>query len=81
MAPTWKEHEERERGMDVRRRDFLTGVFRPRNLALACFGWNEDDGISSDFTAPTRAPEIPEWKGGMDRILEQMDDLTGIEEP
>jgi len=59
----------------------------PRDLAKGKlgehyrFGWKEEARISRDFTAPDRAPEIPEWEDSMERVLEQMDDLTGIEEP
>lgn len=44
------------------------------------FGW-ENAHIRHDFTAPTLPPEIPGWEGGMDRILEQLEDLTGVEDP
>ena len=45
------------------------------------FGWEEEARISRDFTAPDRAPEIPGWNDGMDRVLEQLEDWTGIEDP
>jgi ferredoxin-type protein NapG len=59
----------------------------PRDLAKGQlgqhyrFGWKEEAHLSRDFIAPGQAPEIPEWEGSMDRVLEQMDDLSGIEEP
>jgi ferredoxin-type protein NapG len=59
----------------------------PRDLAKGKlgshyrFGWKEKPEISRDFTAPERAPDLPEWEHGMDRVLEAMDDLSGIEEP
>ncbi len=59
----------------------------PRDLAKGKlgehyrFGWREEAHISRDFTAPTQAPSIPEWEGNMDRVLEQLDDWTGIEDP
>jgi ferredoxin-type protein NapG len=45
------------------------------------FGWKEDAVISRDFTAPEAAPDIPAWRENMGRVLESMDDLSGIEEP
>jgi len=59
----------------------------PRELAKGKLGehyrfdWQEPARISRDFTAPAQAPELPEWEDGMDRVLEQMQDLSGIEEP
>jgi ferredoxin-type protein NapG len=45
------------------------------------FGWQEEAVISRDFTAPEAAPDIPAWEENMSRVLESMDDLSGIEEP
>jgi ferredoxin-type protein NapG len=46
------------------------------------FGWKEEPVISRDFEAPQGAPEIPEWGDeGLERVIEKMDDLTGIAEP
>jgi ferredoxin-type protein NapG len=45
------------------------------------FGWKEEARISRDFTAPAEAPGIPEWEDRMDRVLEQLEDWTGIEDP
>jgi ferredoxin-type protein NapG len=45
------------------------------------FGWKEDAKISRDFTAPDSAPDIPAWEENMDRVLESLNDLSGIEEP
>jgi ferredoxin-type protein NapG len=59
----------------------------PRSLAKGQlgehyrFGWKEEATISRDFVAPRNAPDIPEWENGMERVLEQMEDLRGIEEP
>jgi ferredoxin-type protein NapG len=59
----------------------------PRELAKAQlgehyrFGWREEATISRDFTAPDSAPDIPAWEDNMGRVLESMDDLSGIEEP
>jgi hypothetical protein len=80
-----KGQKEVERDMDVRRRDFLTGALRPRNLVRACtgaFAWThlvEEARMSGDLAAP--APETPEWQDGMDSVLEQLNDWTGIEDP
>ena len=52
------------------RRKFLKGAFRERDAACPT-------EASQDFTTP----EVPEWESGMDRVLEAMDDLSGIEEP
>lgn len=59
----------------------------PRDLAqgrlgdVYRFGWLEEAEISRDFVAPEHAPELPQWEGSLDRVLEQLDDLSGIEEP
>jgi len=46
------------------------------------FGWKEEAHISRDFTAPERAPDAPGWDdAGMDRVLKEMEDWTGIEDP
>jgi len=46
------------------------------------FGWTEEPRISRDFQAPKNAPEMPEWgDAGLRKVLESMDDLSGIEEP
>ncbi len=45
------------------------------------FGWKEEARISRDFTAPDSAPDIPAWENNMDRVLESMNDPSGIEEP
>jgi ferredoxin-type protein NapG len=46
------------------------------------FDWNEEPVISRDFKAPQSAPEIPEWgEKGLERVIEKLDDLTGIAEP
>ena len=45
------------------------------------FGWQEEAIISRDFSAPETAPDLPAWLDNMDRVLESMDDLSGIEEP
>jgi len=60
----------------------------PRDLAKGKlgehyrFGWKEEARISRDFTAPERAPDVPGWdERQMDRVLEKMEDWTGIEDP
>ena len=45
------------------------------------FGWLEDAEISRDFESPEGPPALPQWRDGLERVLEQMDDLSGIEEP
>jgi ferredoxin-type protein NapG len=44
------------------------------------FGWKEETEISRDFTAP-EVPPAAEWERRMERALEAMDDVGGIEEP
>jgi hypothetical protein len=39
----------------------------------------EEARMSGDLAAP--APETPEWQDGMDSVLEQLNDWTGIEDP
>ncbi len=72
----------------ISRRQFLTGAFRgrdaapsdtgatstlPRDLAQGrlvenyCFAWNEE-------------PPIPDWDNGIDSVLEEMENLKGIED-
>jgi len=45
------------------------------------FGWLEPAEISRDFVAPEAAPDLPQWRGGLEKVLEEMENLTGIEEP
>jgi ferredoxin-type protein NapG len=45
------------------------------------FGWLEEAEISRDFTAPGSPPSLPELEGNLDLVLEEMNDLSGIEEP
>ena len=46
------------------------------------FGWTEEARISRDFEAPKNAPDVPGWgEAGLRKVLESMDDLSGIEEP
>jgi len=62
-------------------------VVLPRDMAKGVrgehyrFGWKEKARISRDFTAPERAPEMPEWEDNLDQVIESLHDLTGIEEP
>jgi len=72
----------------ISRRQFLTGAFRGRDAVPAetratsappsdlgrgklveryCFAWD-------------REPQVPDWKNGLDGVLEEMEDLTGIED-
>jgi ferredoxin-type protein NapG len=45
------------------------------------FGWEDEAEVSREFEAPESAPDLPQWRNNMDRVLEEMDDLSGIEEP
>jgi hypothetical protein len=59
----------------------LFAALKPRNLGLALaegLAWTD---LSREVTAPEAAPDLPEWRDGLDRVLEQMNDLSGIEEP
>jgi hypothetical protein len=58
----------------VSRREFLTGRFRGRNLALAATFSDEE------FLALNTAPQQPNWNENMERALEYLSDLSGIEE-
>ena len=52
----------------------MTGSYRSRDRAL--------EAVSRDFGGAPNTPDVPEW--GEDElcdVLEQMNDLTGIEEP
>jgi hypothetical protein len=44
------------------------------------FGWEDEPQIGRDFTAPETAPEIPDWDHGIDSVLEEMENLKGIED-
>jgi hypothetical protein len=85
----------------INRRQFLTGVFRgrdvapsrteatstlPRDLAQGKlgdhhrFGWEDEPRIRRDFTAPEMGPQDPDWDDGIDSVLEEMENLKGIED-
>jgi len=70
----------------ISRRQFLTGAFRGRDAAPSetasalprdfaqgklgdryCFTWDEE-------------PQIPDWDNGIDSVLEEMENLKGIED-
>ena len=63
----------------INRRQFLTGAFRGRNVALS-----RTEVTSAlpgrDFTTPETAPQIPDWDDGIDSVLEEMENLKGIED-
>ena len=63
----------------INRRQFLTGAFRRRDVALS-----RTEVTSAlpgpDFTAPETAPRIPDWDDGIDGVLEEMENLKGIED-
>lgn len=44
------------------------------------FGWEDEPQIGRNFTAPETAPEIPDWDHGIDSVLEEMENLKGIED-
>ncbi len=85
----------------ISRRQFLTGAFRRRDVALSetgaisalprdlaqgkpgeheRFGWEHELQIGRNFTAPETAPQIPDWDDGIDSVLEEMENLKGIED-
>jgi hypothetical protein len=70
----------------INRRQFLTGTFRERNLAERKLGERYRQGredephIGRDFTAPETAPQIPDWDNGIESVLEEMENLKGIED-
>ena len=70
---------------DINRRDFMTGAFRGRNAALAATAARastEAPKCSRDSEVPMCAPDVPEWGDrGLRKVLESMNDLSGIEEP
>jgi hypothetical protein len=43
--------------------------------------WREEAGAFRDFTAPERTRETLADDSNLERVLKEMDDLTGIEEP
>jgi ferredoxin-type protein NapG len=59
----------------------------PRDLAQGRlgphyrFGWQEDAVITRDFTAPRTAPDLPEWDDNVNRVIESLEDLSGVQEP
>jgi hypothetical protein len=67
------------RKADISRRQFLTGTFRERDTALSETG-TASTMPSRKITAPETAPQIPDWDEGIDRVLEEMEDLKGIED-
>ena len=85
----------------INRRQFLTGAFRGRDVALSRtgassalprdltqgrldeyyrFGREDEPQIGRNFTAPETAPQIPNWDDEIDSVLEEMEDLKGIED-
>jgi len=58
----------------------------PRDLAQGKlgedyrFGWEDAPKIGRDFAAPKTAPQIPDWDDGIDSVLEEMENLKGIED-
>jgi hypothetical protein len=85
----------------INRRQFLTGAFRGRDVALSKtgvtsalprdlaqgklgdhhrFDWEDEPQIGRDFTAPETGPQDPGWDDGIDSVLEEMENLKGIED-
>ncbi|HEY5656385.1 MAG TPA: hypothetical protein VIY27_01215 [Myxococcota bacterium] len=44
-------------------------------------GHNEEPGPRGSLAAPEHTTEIPERESALARVIEQLNDLTGIEEP
>jgi len=44
------------------------------------FGWEDESQTGRKSTAPETAPRIPDWDEGIDRVLEEMENLKGIED-
>ena len=61
---------------EVSRRELLTRAFRLP-------GARDEAEVTLDLAAAGTAPEVPDWdgEGNLDRVLESLNDLTGIEEP
>jgi hypothetical protein len=57
-------------------RDLAHGKVGERNR----YGWEDEPQIGRNFTAPETAPQIPNWDDGIDRVLEEMEDLKGIKD-
>jgi hypothetical protein len=57
---------------DISRRDFLSGSFRGRDGTAEAPAWSH----------PLDQPDQPEWgEQGLERVLESLHDLSGIEDP
>jgi hypothetical protein len=62
----------------VSRREFLTGRFLGRNLALAAEregAWSHDSS-----SEPDTAPQQPDWNENMERALQYLNGASGFEE-
>jgi hypothetical protein len=66
---------------EVSRRELLTRAFRPRDAALATTSGLDEAESRRALAAPETAPEVPDWEGNLDRVLESLNDLSGIQEP
>jgi hypothetical protein len=44
------------------------------------FGWEDEPQIGRNFTAPETAPQIPDWDDGIESVLEEMENMKGIED-
>jgi ferredoxin-type protein NapG len=45
------------------------------------FGWLDETETGRDLEVSESAPDLPGWEENLDRVLESMNDLSGIEEP
>ncbi len=63
----------------ISRRQFLTGAFHRRDVELSNSG--EISALPGrDFTPPETAPQIPDWDDGIDSVLEELENMKGIED-
>jgi hypothetical protein len=73
------------RDPSIGRREFLVGPFRGRNAApdsSEAFGWArgiDEPRVAEGGSDPAKASA--DWEQNMDRVLQAMNDLTGIEDP
>lgn len=74
------------RGRDAARSGIDGVSALPRNLALGQLaahdrlGWNGDPETGRDFSAPEAAAQFQDWENEIDRVLEEMENLKGIED-
>jgi hypothetical protein len=74
--------------VEINRRQFLTGAFRRRDAASSKTGAISaatGDLAREEFGEHCRSvrgeePQIPDWDDGLERVLEEMENLKGIED-